>query len=331
MKIGIVGSGSIVETFMDAALKVDGAQPVALFSRSTDSERACYLSKKYNLTLFSDFDEMISDSNIDFIYVASPNSLHYYYSLKALKNKKNVICEKPFTSTINEAEELYKAAKENNVMLFEGIATIHYPNYKIIKDNLFRVGNIKIAQLNFSQYSSRYDYFLSGGSPNVFNPKYSGGSLMDINIYNIHFMLGLFGLPESSSYFPNLHENGIDTSGVLIMKYPKFIASLTGAKDSVSNNFCTLQGEKGCMYINTGANSCDSVTIEIFGEKSKITLNNQFEQNRLYYEVFNFKSIYENRDYNEANSLCEYSIKVIGFVENLRKSAGIYFEADNSK
>src|SRR5699024_5608849 len=104
---------------------------------------------------------------IDFVYIASPNSLHFEQAKLALEHGKNVICEKPFTSTVKEAEKLISLAKEKGLMLFEAITTIHLPNYQAIKAQLSQVGTLKVVHCNYSQYSSRYTKLIQGELPNV--------------------------------------------------------------------------------------------------------------------------------------------------------------------
>ena len=76
------------------------------------------------------------DEDINFVYVASPNSLHFEHALKALKAGKNVICEKPFTSTVKEFDCLVKEAQARHLYLFEAIVTAHMPNYLRMKEEM---------------------------------------------------------------------------------------------------------------------------------------------------------------------------------------------------
>ena len=76
---------------------------------------------------------MLKDEEINFVYVASPNSLHFEHALKALQAGKNVICEKPFTSTVEEFDRLVKEAQDRHLYLFEAIVTAHMPNYLRMK------------------------------------------------------------------------------------------------------------------------------------------------------------------------------------------------------
>lgn len=325
MKIGTIGTGFIVDLFLSALSEIEGAECVAMYSRKEETAKA--LAKKHGIeSIYTDLAKLYRDPDIDFIYVASPNSLHFEQSYQALQNGKNVICEKPFTSTVRETEVLMNLAREKGLMLFEGITTIHLPNYQLIKQHVEKLGQLKLVQCNYSQYSSKYDALLKGETPNVFNLEFAGGALADINIYNLHFVLSLFGAPESVSYTANKHPNGIDTSGVVLMKYPEFIAECVGAKDTRSMNFVLIQGENGYLHVENGANGCQNVILHL--KEKEIQLNSQTTNNLLYYELLAFKEIFDNKDFEQCNKLLDYSHSVMNVYEKARKSANIVFPAD---
>ncbi|WP_027340500.1 Gfo/Idh/MocA family protein [Halonatronum saccharophilum] len=326
MRIGTIGTGSIVKVFLSAVEEVDGAKGDAVYSRREENGRG--LADKFGIKkVYTDLDAMLDDEDIDFIYVASPNSLHYEQSLRALESGKHVICEKPFTSTVDEIDELIKVAKEKKLMLFEAITTIYLPNYKLIKESVKRLGRIKLIQCNYSQYSSKYNKLLAGQTPNVFNPKFSGGALQDINIYNLHFVMNIFGSPQKVSYTANKHPNGIDTSGVLVLEYSDFICECVGAKDTTGMNFVLIQGEKGYLYVKKGANGCREFSLHI-GDK-EIRINEQEDNmNRLYHEILAFADIYNRGDFERCYELLDYSRSVMEVLVAARKDGGIVFEAD---
>lgn len=330
MKIATIGTGFIVDTFMEACSHVDGVEVKAVFSRT--KERAHEFASQYHIEkIYTNLDIMLADETIDTIYVASPNSLHYSYTLKALSAKKNVICEKPFTSTLKELEELISLAKKNQVFLWEAITNIYTPNLNIVKDNLKEVGQIRLVTCNFSQYSSRYAAFQRGENPNVFNPAFSGGAIMDINLYNIHLCMYLFGKPEQFFYYPNKAENGIDTSGVIIFQYPDFVATLIGAKDSASEDYVVIQGDEGTLRIDGGSTGvCANVTLS-----KTISKTEQQEKNigvhqisHMSYELQAFESMLQQQDFSTCHELLDYSKEVLSVIETARKNAGIYFNAD---
>lgn len=325
MRIGTVGTGRIVDEFLHALRDVENTQCVAMYSRK--EETAKKLADKYHIQkIYTDYSSLLSDEAIDFIYIASPNNLHYDYALKALEKGKNVICEKPFTSTVKEAKHLMNLAKEKHLFLFEAITTLNFPNYELIKESLKQLGAIKLVQCNYSQYSSRYDLLLEEKVTNIFNPLFSGGCLVDINIYNLHLVTGLFGKAKEVRYFSNTWENGIDTSGIIILKYDDFLCTCTGAKDSESPSFTLIQGTKGYIKISTPPSQ--ALSFEIKTKDHIKTYEQDSVPNRMTYEIRNFYKFYDTKNYQRCYELLEHSIKVIETAVQARIDAGILFAAD---
>lgn len=326
MKVGTVGTGFIVEWFLTSVEKVEGATCIAIYSRKEETGNA--LANKFQVSkVYTNYQEMLEDKEIDTIYVASPNSLHYRYTLEALQAGKHVICEKPFTSTLTELKHLIEIAKEKQLFLFEAIVTRHMPNFQIIKDHLADLGKIKMVQCNFSQYSSRYNQFLNGENPNVFNPKFSGGALMDLNIYNLHFTMGLFGTPNNTTYFPNIADNGIDTSGVLVLDYQDFKSICVACKDSSSDYLAVIQGEKGYLNITGPTSLVSNVSLCIGTETKNIGIEEVTPG--LYYEVKDFVSMMHQQDLISCYKELDHSYEVFKILYQARIDAGIHFSADD--
>lgn len=324
MKIATIGTSFITEWFLSAAAKIDNAEPIAVYSRN--EQKGKDLASQYGIQkVYTDLDAMLKDDEIECVYVASPNSLHYQHVSAALKAGKHVICEKPFTSTTKELKELSELAKSKHLFLFEAIVTIHMPNYISLKEKLPELGDIKMVQCNFSQYSSRYDKFMAGESVNVFDPKFSGGALMDINIYNLHFVMNLFGKPNDVHYYPNM-TRGIDTSGVLVLNYEGFHAVCVGCKDTKSHNISQIQGEKGYITLNSETSRCANYSLTT-NDGTVLPAIKQ-EDIALYYEIKDFMKIMEEQDYAACEALLEYSNEVMEVLEQARKKAGIRFPAD---
>ena len=198
-----------------------------------------------------------------------------------------------------------------------------------MKEELPRLGTIRMVQCNFSQYSSRYDKFLQGETPNVFNPEFSGGALADINIYNLHYVIGFFGKPKTVHYYANKHANGIDTSGVVLMQYDGFQAVCVGCKDTRSECIAQIQGEKGFITMRSETSRCAAYTIQIGRERAE---HPSIVQNdvALYYELQDFRDIYKLDDYERCTQLLAYSRTVMEVYEAARRDAGIVFAADRN-
>ncbi|UTY40706.1 Gfo/Idh/MocA family oxidoreductase [Allocoprobacillus halotolerans] len=121
------------------------------------------LAKKYGFQRYStNYQDLLKDSQVDTIYIALPNHLHYEYAKQALEHQKHVIIEKPMASTYKEAKTLQTLAIKNHLLIWEAITNQYLSQYVYIKKILNDIGNIQTVTCQFCQYSSRYDAFLKG-------------------------------------------------------------------------------------------------------------------------------------------------------------------------
>lgn len=330
MKIALLGTGMIVrEGALPALQEVPEAEVAAIFSRPRSREKAESLAVQYKVPrVFTDYGELLACQDIDFVYVGLTNSVHYEYAKQALLAGKHVIMEKPFVSTAAEAKELVELALERKRYLFEAVTLLHVPNFHAIREKIPALGKIKAVTANYSQYSSRYDRFLKGEVLPAFDPELSGGALYDINIYNLNFIIGLFGEPQEVDYKPNIGFNGIDTSGTLYMKYPGFTASALGAKDSESPCFITVQGDKGWLRVLGAPNELKSFEVALHGSGTVTRYELNRYSHRMVHEFKEFADIFSRQDYPAMKAGLEVSLKVMETVERARKGAGIVFACD---
>lgn len=144
---------------------------------------------------------------------------------------------------------------------------------------------------------------------------------MDINIYNIHFVVGILGKPNSVTYHANV-ERDIDTSGILILNYPSCKVACIGAKDSTAPIRTLIQGDKGSIVLNGPANVCDSFELNINGENSRI-IDNKVHPHRMFEEFCEFARMIKESDYSKANNMLEQSQIVLEVVEEALIDTGI--------
>ncbi len=324
IRLGTIGSGQIVRSILDAVQKTGGISLEAVYSRSR--EKGKELAEKYGAgKVYTELEDMLADEKINFVYIASPNNLHYGQSKAVLLSGKNVICEKPFCTGIKQAKELFEIAEEKGLILVEAVPTSFLPNFAVLREAVNKIGRIRLVLANYSQYSSRYDKLLAGELPNVFNPAFAGGCLMDINYYNVYLTLALFGQPENAVYYPNM-QGGVDTSGSMVMVYPGFVASLAGAKDCKGSSYYQIEGEEGCVYIKDGSNGLKE--IRTVNAEIDETVNLQPDHDRWYYEIQNLVPILLREDKQELELRRELTLRQVAIVEQTRRAAGIIFPDD---
>ncbi|WP_288060586.1 Gfo/Idh/MocA family protein [Thomasclavelia cocleata] len=324
MKLGIIGSGMIVQDLLSFVDTIEEIKLIAILGRKKSQKKIEALTNKYQIKkTYYNYDDLLNDEEIDTVYVALPNHLHYEYTKEALLHNKHVICEKPFTSNIDELDELIALSKERKCLLFEAITNQYLPTYKNIKDRLNELGKISLISCNYSQYSSRYNAFKKGEILPVFDINMSGGALMDLNVYNLHFVIGLFGKPENVEYFANI-ERGIDTSGIIILEYPTFKAVCIGAKDCAAPISSTIQGDLGCIKIDGPTSVLSDVKI-IKNDKINENIEVNSNNHRMYDEFKNISKFIDNKDFNTCNLMLEHSKIVMDVLTKARKSANIVF------
>ncbi len=321
MNLCVIGTGAITKSMLAEFQRSDVLHCTSIYSRKEETGRA--MAEQFGLEkVYTSMDEMLSDPAIDMVYVASPNSIHYGQVKAALLAGKHVICEKPFTPTVAEADELIALAKEKHLLLFEAITTAHHPHYGFVRENLPKLGKLKMVSAVFYQFSSRYPALLAGKPTPVLDHAFAGGALMDINLYNIHFVVGLFGAPKSVRYFPNRHETGVDTSGTLVLEYEGFVCTLLGAKDCAAQNSVQIIGEDGHMIVTPSSSNCQSVTLDLRGQGS---VNVHVPENPWYHEVQDIGRIVAAMDYDHCYKALETTRNVVDVLEKARKYAGFDF------
>jgi len=327
MKLGIVGTGKIVGEALAALRQVEELQVQAICSRPHSREKAEALADAYEIPeVYTDYAELLARP-LDFVYIGLVNSAHYAYARQAILAGRNVILEKPFTSTAAEAEALAALARERHVYIFEAVSFLYMPNFSKIQENLPRLGHLKLVQCNYSQYSSRYDAYLAGEAAPAFSPELSGGALYDINSYNLSFVVALFGPPQEVRYRANRGFNGIDTSGTVLLVYENFFAVCTGAKDSASPGGCTLQGDKGYICVKGAPNEMTNFELCLSGGRAETQNYNAYEH-RMVHEFKAFAALYAAGDWQAHLQALERSVKVAHVLEAARRDAGISFAAD---
>lgn len=325
IRLGTIGSGIIVHHILDGVKATEGISLEAVYSRS--EEKGKTLAAEYGASkVYTDMDAFLQDEEVNFVYIATPNLLHYEQAKKALLAGKNVILEKPFCTKTEHARELVEIAKDKHLFLVDAVPPSYLPNFDIIKRELPKIGNVKLVMSNFSQYSSRYDQLLAGEMTNIFNPEYAGGCLMDINFYNVYLNVALFGKPQEAVYYPNMWKDIIDTSGIMMLNYDGFACEAAGAKDTWGVNFAQIEGDKGYIYVKDGF--CDVSEVTVVTKTSKETFNEQDDRPRWTYEIQNMTKFLLADDYEEIYRRLDVMLDVMEVLETSRKKAGILFPGD---
>ncbi|EPG7576507.1 Gfo/Idh/MocA family protein [Providencia rettgeri] len=324
MKLALVGSGKIIMSALDALIQVQGIELVALCVRAESIEKGQVICQQFGIAkLYTDYQKLLQDPDVEVIYIGLPNHLHYQYTFDALMADKHVVCEKPFTPNWQQLQALISISQTRGLFLFEAITSIHTPEFHFIRQHIGKIGDIKVIHGNYSQYSSRYNDYLQGRVHAAFDPQQAGGALYDINLYNIYLLSALMGTPDSSDYICNKGFNGIDTSGVLTAYFGGSVASCVGAKDSASPGYFIIQGTKGHIRITGAPSLCQSVEVCIDGEISNVSRDATI--NHMVYEFAFFREQIASKNRTQCDELLELALVVSKILHQSRDDVGLVF------
>lgn len=246
IRFGIVGTGTIAHRFAEAIKNVDNAQLVAVASRTR--ENAEKFGDEFSIPVrFDSYEKMAQSDVIDAAYIAVPHSGHIDYSCLMMNNGKHVLCEKPMAVNLAEAQEMFRCAEENNVLLMEAMWARLVPGtlkmLEIVDEGI--LGDILGVEGKFC-YTMDEDEM----DHHVFKPENGGGSLLDVGVYGLNFAswyLGkdVVGIDAQSDFY-----NGVDSHTCTLLKYKNgAIADISSAILLRKPNEGFVYGSKGYAYL----------------------------------------------------------------------------------
>ena len=323
IRFAVIGTNWITRQFVDAAHETGKYTLTAVYSRSL--EQAQHFASDYPVEhLFTSLEALAQSQDIDAVYIASPNSLHFSQTELFLRHKKHVICEKPLASTLREVEAAIACARENGVVLFEAFKTASLPNFLLLQQSLPKAGKVRKAFINYCQYSSRYQRYLDGENPNTFNPAFSNGSIMDIGFYCLASAVALWGEPQSVQATASLLDSGVDAHGVVVLNYGDFSVTLQHSKVSDSVLPSEIQGEAGSLMIEK-ISECQKVSFVPRGGKPQ-DLSQPQHINTMLYEAEVFARLVEDNEVNHPGIVI--SRITAKLLTEIRRQTGVIFPAD---
>lgn len=326
IRFAIIGTNWITERFLQAALETEEFLLAAVYSRTEEKGKA-FAAKYADPKVYTDLAAMLQDDEIDAVYIASPNSYHVDQAILCMNHGKHVLCEKPMASNAAEVAAMIEAAKKNDVLLMEAMKSTLMPNFKTVRDNLYKLGPIRRYFASYCQYSSRYDAYKQGTVLNAFNPEYSNGSLMDLGIYCLYPMVTLFGKPDAVKASGYMLSSGVDGEGSLLLSYPEMDAVIMHSKISDSYAPTEIQGENGTMIIDKINQPYDVKIRYRDGTIENVTQLQTHES--MYYEAQEFIDLIRCGERESTVNTYANTLITAEIMEEARRQIGIVFPADS--
>lgn len=244
---GILGTGNIASAFARALNSMDDSSLDAVASRN--DIRAKEFAERFKIEKsYGSYEELAKDPDIDVIYIAVPHTEHKSMAGLCIKNKKAVLCEKPFTINSKDTKELINMAKEHNVFLMEAMWTRFLPvNQKVkqwIKEG--RIGKVLHIRAKFG-FHSNYD-----PQSRLYNPSLGGGALLDVGVYPISYTTFLLErTPDKIVSSVIIGASAVDEQNVVIFHYNDgVLADLSSSITCVTGEDALIVGERGIIRVD---------------------------------------------------------------------------------
>lgn len=324
MKLGIVGTNFISDWLLEAAGEVPEIEPYAVFSRKEETGDA--FAKKHNIpNIYTDFDAFLN-SEIEAVYIATPTYAHCPQAIQAMNHKKHVLCEKILCVNEKEAQSMIDCAKKNQVVLLEAMRPDFDPALSVVEENLPRIGALRRVNVEYCQYSSRYDKYRAGEILNAFDPSLSNAAIMDIGVYCIHSLVRLFGKPTDVKAFSVMLKNGFEGSGIVMMQYEHMTAEAVYSKVTDSIHPSVFQGEDGTITVDT-ISKPQHIYLELRnGQKEELAYTPV--PNNMVYELRHFLDLIDKKQIDHPH--LDYSLVTLQVVDEARRQNHIVFDADTA-
>ena len=244
---GILGLGSIANRFMSGHTLVDRAELYAVASRDGGKARA-FAQKYHAVKAYDSYEAMVSDPEVDIVYIATPHPFHLAHASLALKAGKHVLVEKPACVNERELAALCALAQQKGLFLMEAMWTRFFPvNRQVIR----WLTEGRIGRLGQVQAAFAYASAVGDGKSRVYNPELAGGALLDVGVYPIAYADMCYdAAPEAVAALADKAVTGVDALSNYLLRYPGGgMALLSSAVSCYQKDTAYLWGEKGSIEV----------------------------------------------------------------------------------
>ena len=319
MKIGILGAGNISRKVAPALVALPEIECYAAASRELEKAEAFAREFGFEKT-YGSYDALLSDPEVELVYVATPHSHHYNHMMLCLEHGKNVICEKAFTMNAEQAKQIFDAAKARSLYVAEAIWTRYMPSRKMIQDILDSgvIGKPNTLTANLS--------YVIANKPRIYDPALAGGALLDIGVYGLNFALMHFGsdIVRVESSVAKM-DTGVDGMEVITLHYRDGrMAVLTHSVYCRSDRMGIIHGDKGYLVVE---NINNPQSIQVFDTEDRLLARyNVPEQVNGYEYEFSEAARCIAEGKLEADSMPHAdTIEVMEMMDSLRKEWGVVY------
>ncbi len=322
MKWGIMATGKIAANFAKTVRAMASPDEELIAVGSRNMESAGRFAAEYDIPVcYGSYEDLAGDPQVEAVYIATPNHLHYENCLLCLEAGKHVLCEKPLTTDAGLASSLYGLAEKKGLFLMEAFWIRFLPLYEKL-GALLSDGSLGAVRHVRAEYG-----FIAEGARRTrkFRSELGGGALLDIGIYNLGFLYFVTGLiPTAFSSHVHMNEFGTDDYSTLQLEYADGATahSLQTIGLQVPRRAAIIC-EKGMICLED-FQCAEKMTVHLTG-KEPYEISCPFEINGYEYEIRETTACIRAGKCRSDRFTPEDSLKVLQLMDDIRQSWGMKF------
>lgn len=318
---GILAPGGIARGFASDIQRFTQMRVAAVGSRSM--HRAEDFAKEFKIpNVYGSYEELVQDSAVDAIYVASPHSEHFKHASLALNAGKPVLVEKAFTKTADEAANLIELAKSKHLLLMEAMWTRFLPHMDVIRQ-LIQSG--ELGQI-ISVTGDHGQLMTHDADHRLFNKALAGGALLDLGIYPISFVSMILGAPNAIHAHGTLTQTHVDEQVSAIFTYPKAQAIINTTLRAKTPTVAVVNGTDARIEIRGDFYAPNSFDL-IYSDGKKLTFENTFSgrDSGLAYQAAHFAILLALGRKDSPIMPLQETLAIMKIMDEIRQQIGYHF------
>lgn len=316
---GILGPGGIAQAFAKDLTFIEGHTIGAVGSRSLAN--AQHFANTFGGTAYGSYEELVADSSIDAIYVATPHPAHHDNVILALNAGKPVLCEKPFAVNAHQAQAMVDAAAKNKVALMEAMWARFLPHYAKVREI---VASGVLGPI-LSIHADHGQRLADQGIARLVDPQLAGGALLDLGIYPISFAHMILGNPTSITSKAVMTDRGVDAQTSMIFSYDNGAqAVLTTTMIEQTPCRAVVAGLHGWLEIDRTFYNPASMRV-ILNDGSVTEYPNAYAGHGLREQAENFKQIVQSGAVESKVLTWKDTVDIMKSMDTVRSQIGLKY------
>lgn len=317
---GIIGPGKIAHKFAEDLAAVPGATVSAILGRN--QERAQLFADTYQAEYtYTELEEFLACPHLDVVYVATPHTSHYEYTMACLQADIPVLCEKPWAMNAEQAEAMVALARERKVFLMEALWTRFTPDTKKILE-LIAADTIGAIESVKADFGFRFD---GPHTSRLLDPALGGGALLDIGIYPAFLSLLLLGVPTGIKAAMRPAATGVDVETSALLSYgTRQHANLHCTIAAHTKTEAFIHGSKGSIHWHSRWHEPSNFSVLLPNQGPK----NYFFEHQTHGYNYEAQCVQEclSQGHSECNLLpLDFSLSLTRLLDGIRQEAGIVY------